>query len=193
MPTPIRAIDEGSGTALSCATFVACVAPLNVRGELAKNTSLGAFVVTKENSNPGVSGMGVPFVWFAGEKVMSTVPGNKILSLSIVRPPVEMIDRPDILAKGVSAESVKLNFHSLAVAVGGTSEKNPVVVTVIEPAWPGTVNARPAINAVAKARRNDRFIFQISSEIGSSETNGSGFVPSLGLGAHQPRRNAIPH
>jgi hypothetical protein len=105
-----------------------------------------------------VSGIGVPFVWFAGEKVMSTVPGDTTVSVSIVRPPVEIIDRPDVLANGESVESTKLNVHSLAVAGAGASEKNPAVVTVVGPAWLGALNATPAINTAAKARRNDRFI-----------------------------------
>lgn len=155
-PTPSRAIEAGSGTAVIAATFVLPVAPLFVsRGEARRNTSLGAFVVTNENSNPVVSGTAVPLVWFAGEKVISTEPGNTIVSVSIVKPPVEIIERPDILANGVAVESTYSNVHSLAVAVGGASEKNAVVVTVV--AWQGALNATLAINTAAEARQKDRF------------------------------------
>jgi hypothetical protein len=151
-PTPSRAIEAGSGTAaVIAATFVLPVAPLFVsRGEARRNTSLGAFVVTNENSNPAVSGTAVPLVWFAGEKVISTEPGNTIVSVSIVKPPVEIIERPVILANGVAVESTYSNVHSLAVAVGGASEKNAVVVTVV--AWQGALNATLAINTAAEAR-----------------------------------------
>jgi hypothetical protein len=108
LPGPVedlgtRTIEDGSGTEEAVSASATCkmpIAPVSSRGELARNTSFGAFVVTKENSNPGVSGIGVPFAWFAGEKVVSTVPGDTIVSVSIVRPPVEIIERTEILAKG---------------------------------------------------------------------------------------------
>ena len=99
----------------------------------------------------------MPFVWFAGEKVISTVPGNTIVSVSMFKPPFEIIERSDILANGVAVESTYSNFHSLAVAVGGQSEKNTIIMTIVEPAWQGALNATLAINTAAEARQKDRF------------------------------------